>query len=487
MSWIAPLGITVALLGAAWLLASLGDRLCRAAAPVRPAPAWVPTAQTAAFFLLAPVLWFPEVRPQATCLALALLALLVGVVGLAHRSLWAPTPFDPALALLAAMALVGILRSPVPALTLPKAASLLLGLVLLRALAERTGNPARHLRTSLAVLAALAIGFAVIGLLGGLRADKVPQFGALLARVPRFVQSLPGTQGGRVSLNQLGGALLYVLPVSLAVVCAPLRHVDGDATPWSLRLAALAVTLVLGSALVLTQSRSAWLGLVAGLLCLMGLRWAWGRWLLLALAIGGLAWLLVAGQDFLREVVVQVLTARVGPQTPFGRLTLSGRITIWNQALAYIQASPWLGYGLGVYRAMGLDPAAPTATLLDAGLPHAHNAFLQVAFDLGLPGLVAYLALLLGAARTCWGALHLPAPHGLRPTLAAGCLAALLAVHVYGLTDVVALGAKPGVLWWGLLGLVALLRAPALAPASAPSAVAASAATDGARATSSVS
>ncbi|MHB1295991.1 MAG: O-antigen ligase family protein [Anaerolineae bacterium] len=464
MSWIAPLGITVAILGAAWLLASLGLRLCHAQVPVQLVPSWVAPAQTAAFFLLAPALWFPDVRPQATYLALALLVLVVGGLGLARHALWPRTPYDPALVVLVGMSVVSVLRSPVPGLTFPKAASLLLGLYLFRVLSERGGNPAQLLRTALLILAALAVSFAVVGLFGGLRADKVPQFGELLARVPRFVQSLPGTQGGRVSLNQLGGALLFVLPVILALVCAPFRQVEGDTLPWGWRAAALAVTLVLGATLVLTQSRSTWLGMTAGLLCFVGLRWSWGRWLFLALAIVGLSWLLVAGRDVLRDLVIEVLTARVGPDTPFGHVTLSGRIAVWNQALAYISASPWLGNGLGMYRAVGLDPATPVAVLLDASLPHAHNVFLQVAFDLGLPGLVAYLALLLGAARICWGALRTNGGGGLRAALAAGCLAALLASHVYGLTDVVALGSKPGVLWWGLLGLTALLRAPALSP-----------------------
>ncbi|GAI03639.1 unnamed protein product, partial [marine sediment metagenome] len=39
-----------------------------------------------------------------------------------------------------------------------------------------------------------------------------------------------------------------------------------------------------------------------------------------------------------------------------------------------------------------------------------------------------------------------------------GCLSSLVAAHVFGLTDVVALGAKPGVLWWTLLALIAALH-----------------------------
>ena len=74
-----------------------------------------------------------------------------------------------------------------------------------------------------------------------------------------------------------------------------------------------------------------------------------------------------------------------------------------------------------------------------------------------LPGLAAYIALLALAARRAWRAYGL----GAEPwrSLGIGALAALLGYHVYGLFDVVALGSKPGVLWWATLALVAGLPA----------------------------
>jgi putative inorganic carbon (HCO3(-)) transporter len=38
----------------------------------------------------------------------------------------------------------------------------------------------------------------------------------------------------------------------------------------------------------------------------------------------------------------------------------------------------------------------------DTDIAHAHNIFLQTALDLGIPGLVAYLALLGSALVVCW-------------------------------------------------------------------------------------
>ena len=90
-------------------------------------------------------------------------------------------------------------------------------------------------------------------------------------------------------------------------------------------------------------------------------------------------------------------------------------------------------------------------------LGHAHNTWLQVALDLGLPGLVAYLAvwwstivmLLQTLRHTARVAPYLQA-------LALGLLGALAGSFGYGLTDTVALGARPGFLWWMLLALAVL-------------------------------
>jgi hypothetical protein len=95
--------------------------------------------------------------------------------------------------------------------------------------------------------------------------------------------------------------------------------------------------------------------------------------------------------------------------------------------------------------------------------------WLQAGVDLGVPGLVAYAGLWLGASAMLlrlWRSAGRagPADAGLaslgRP-LAVGLGGGLFAHFLFGFTDTVALGAKPGVLWWFLLGLIASLHARA--------------------------
>jgi putative inorganic carbon (HCO3(-)) transporter len=86
-------------------------------------------------------------------------------------------------------------------------------------------------------------------------------------------------------------------------------------------------------------------------------------------------------------------------------------------------------------------------------IAHAHNQFLQVGVDLGIPGLIAYIAIwlgLVGMLQQSWQLANEP----LSRLFIVGFTASLVASFVFGLTDTVALGAKPGFMFWFLLGLI---------------------------------
>jgi putative inorganic carbon (HCO3(-)) transporter len=101
------------------------------------------------------------------------------------------------------------------------------------------------------------------------------------------------------------------------------------------------------------------------------------------------------------------------------------------------------------YPAFLVDPKIDVA--------HAHNQLLQAAVDLGLPGLIAYLALWIGAAHMLHDRSASVTEHSLNSV--AGALgAALVAQFVFGLADAIALGAKVGWFFWLTLGLIASLQ-----------------------------
>jgi O-antigen ligase len=108
----------------------------------------------------------------------------------------------------------------------------------------------------------------------------------------------------------------------------------------------------------------------------------------------------------------------------------------------------------------------PFRTSPDFELPHAHNQFLQAALDVGIPGLIAFLALWIVAAVLLVQAYRAAADRRFR-VLAAGLGCGLAAHFVFGLTDAITLGTKAGVLFWLILGLVAALHRVTAAPPSA--------------------
>jgi putative inorganic carbon (hco3(-)) transporter len=104
----------------------------------------------------------------------------------------------------------------------------------------------------------------------------------------------------------------------------------------------------------------------------------------------------------------------------------------------------------------------------DADIPHAHNLFLQVAVDLGLPGLIAWLAIFLLVCVGAWrvyrrgrrGAYPASPPLPLSPSpplyiagLGAGLLASQIALAVHGLTDAATWGTRPALIVWAVWGL----------------------------------
>jgi putative inorganic carbon (HCO3(-)) transporter len=205
--------------------------------------------------------------------------------------------------------------------------------------------------------------------------------------------------------------------------------------------------VVMLATLALAQSRGAWLGLGAGVLLMLAGLGRWGRGLA-ALALAACAWgAWQLGQPGLDDVLF-------GGQSLAGAtsVTLAGRMEVWSRAIYGIQDFPFTGMGLNTFR--HLVQTLYPLFLVPPGydIAHAHNQWLQAALDLGIPGLVAYLAVWLAAAIMLRRA-YLQAEDTRLRAAALGLGGGLAAYFVYGLTDVVSLGAKPGLGLWLLLAL----------------------------------
>jgi O-antigen ligase len=205
--------------------------------------------------------------------------------------------------------------------------------------------------------------------------------------------------------NPFAGFIGLILPLALALAFGfglqtLHRARTRDRATWqSLALFALTsvIALALLAALYLSFSRGAWLGAVAAMLA-MGLFLPKRRWIGLAL-IGGLLFisLLLYNAGLLPATIADRFNdigrlANVqdvrGVKINDENYAVIERLAHWQSAVYMIEAQPWTGVGFSNYQAVYEQYRLLNWPL---ALGHAHNIYLNVAAETGLPGLAAYL------------------------------------------------------------------------------------------------
>jgi putative inorganic carbon (HCO3(-)) transporter len=389
--------------------------------------------------------------------------------------------YGPVLVLLL-MLLVSLGPSIEPGYSANKFWGIVLGLAVLSTCVNTCQTRAAR-RTAAGLFLAGGAGVALVGL--AVMAEPMTKLFrgldvySLLPHAVTSVQtSTVAIQG--VSPNQVAGTLtLFVL---LAVIAA--------FRPGRMRLIAAPSALVMLGVLLLTQSRSALVG-VALALAAAAIGAATHRRqaslaatmaaAAVALALTGSGAAAAAGCTPWERLWIDPwrdTPQRAVSDGPSGRPLLPEvRGELWQRAGVMVLDMPFTGIGLNTFPTVlprfyaterygvsnpGAEPDAEMVFV-----PHAHNLLLQTAVDLGIVGLAAFLSIILIAVWRGMGALHDPAERG----LALGLLLGLLAFGVFSLTDAVALGAKTGPALWVVLGLLcALPPAERNAPARAMSA-----------------
>jgi len=175
--------------------------------------------------------------------------------------------------------------------------------------------------------------------------------------------------------------------------------------------------------------------------------------------------ILVTTQGGLIEMVHQAMDNEQDGNSAFSLDTLEGRQEVWSRAIYGIEDFPLTGMGMNTFRHIMpvLYPVFSISPDYDIG--HAHNEFAQVALDLGIPGLIAFIALYIGTFWMLFQIWRARSPQILSTTgvfpkrwLALGLGTGLLAHLLYSLTDAIPLGSKYGLLFWMLIGLIAGLH-----------------------------
>jgi hypothetical protein len=247
---------------------------------------------------------------------------------------------------------------------------------------------ASGLTMGVVILSAARLAFARTGL--GVR----PRDGRLLAGLLGALVLVGAAQTAERPAAAVTG--LFVL--GLAITGGALALAEPRWTDASTGTLLAALALPLGSlALLVSQTRNAWLGAVAGLATVAVLRAPRTLWLLAAAMLAVLA---------------------VRPAAVMNRLTLEDassrdRYYMWQAGIDMILDKPVFGQG------PGMIPRAP----------HLHDNALQIAAERGLPCLVFWLWWMAAAMADAWREARRGAP------AAVAALAALVAIMVAGLFE----------------------------------------------------
>jgi len=365
------------------------------------------------------------------------------------------TPMDVPILGILAMVPVSLYASVDWRLSQPKVYGLILGVATFYAVV----NAIRTIRRVQFAAIALVLVSAAVALLGLVGTDwsstKLFSLPQVYGHLPKLVQGIPRSLRGGFAPNGIGGTLIFLIPVLLSLLWSrqPLKgseeHNSRLLQVWRVwNRPALALSLLLtASTLVLTQSRGSFIGITVGLLALAAWHDRRALWAIPAVALAVFA-VFKSGRGW--ELTQFVLRVDAGART------VQGRMEIWQRAVYMIQDFPYTGIGIGTFDKVANVLYPFFLIRPNARVTHAHNELLQVAVDLGIPGLVAYVALLSAFAITVWGAYHTLKDRWLR-ALIMGLACGMLAHQVFGFTDAFLLGTKPGVVMWVSLGIVAAL------------------------------
>jgi hypothetical protein len=390
---------------------------------------WIDWLQLIAVAAAAPFFVFPSLKQTWV---FAVILVFIGARLVMKSSPFERTPIDWGLGILFIQILATCFVVPDIGFSLPKIAGVLFGLLIFYALLSVL-NSERLLKGAVIGYLGAGLALAVFGMVG-MFWDSEPLFAKIMPElsksIPKVNWKLPGAESG-FNPNPLGGTLLLIAPLA-AVLWIYFRK---KAVVF---LVGGTVFLMMVIVIFFTQSYGVWIALIISLwLVAFGSRWK--KWSLLEFA---LATVLVF---FLKVHKMSDLPKMA--ENNIVRTKIEQRYSYWAAGIKAIARHPLFGVGMNRLR---LDPEVGYEN------SHAHNQLIHTAAELGIPALVAYLAILIGAGWMCREVFR-KTNAGWMKAAAQGLIAGQLAFFIFGLGDAIPLGAKPGILFWISLALITSL------------------------------
>jgi putative inorganic carbon (HCO3(-)) transporter len=301
------------------------------------------------------------------------------------------------------------------------------------------------------------VGVLVFGLLHPTFLDGLAFFRPLSDLIPSWLVQFPGDVDG-FNANRISGTLLWVAPLTWVLAVMGLSGFRKMVPGWLsavLAVILLALALLMSLTLMFLFSRAAQASFLAIMAILFGLLAGRQRWLIIVglVSLIVVGWMLASSPEL--QVRVEQLVLTISGETTGGSTAVesfSGRIEIWERAYYTVRDFPITGIGMNKFPDVMLTYYPPITFRIINDITHPHNQLLIVGTDLGLPGMIAYIALMVGVGWMLWQCWRHASQPG-EKMLALGFAASLLAFELFGLFDGIGLGEKPAVFFWFLLGL----------------------------------
>jgi len=342
------------------------------------------------------------------------------------------TPFDVGIALLVVLSAASIWNSPDRGFSFYNYYNLMGRYVLIYYLVVNNINSAMQIKKIIWVMltsAAMVTLYGFYQYLFGVNISQMAwvdgqQFPDLKLRVFSTLENPNLLAGFLVTMMSVGASMGY------------------KATTMKGRMILFALVTMFGACLVLTYSRGAWLSLLAvigvyGMLCNRKI-----FWLLILLPVG-----MICGHDAILERIMSI----INPTDTSSTL----RIALWESTIAMIMDKPLLGIGWGSYWLVypNYDFFLNNANVT---IFHAHNMYLNIAAEIGIPGLITFLSIMYGHIRLALSVLG-GAVESWSSGLMLGIIAAIGGIIINGLTDYVMFNIQLSMLYWLLNGLIVIV------------------------------
>ena len=286
----------------------------------------------------------------------------------------------------------------------------------------------------------------------------------IFAYVKKF--DLEEATGTYINRNHYAGFLEMILPFSLAFGFYEYLKLRGDrvskinigslmAKSAVKRLVlSLAVSVVICAALIFSRSRMGMLAAASSVLVIFA-------FVTISRFHGRMGSLL--GATFILLSICVAIWIGPGPivsrfQTVNEEYSLGGqsRISMWRDALPLIKHHPWLGTGLGTF------PIAYTSgqtAFLNQFVNHAHNDYLEIAGDLGIPAaLILFASIIFILVHTMRS--FLSGERDFDRIVALGCVGSIVAILLHSFADFNLYIPANALLFSAILGLAVSVPRP---------------------------